>query len=83
MGLGDIIALVLSSVGVTKKRVQDMLGVADCGCHQRQQSLNELPGRVRQRLRGVGVRLRHSQPFIRCAQFWKLQRMAWLALFGR
>jgi hypothetical protein len=43
-GLGDIAAVALSSVGVTKDRAQAVaiaVGIADCGCTQRQEQLNE------------------------------------------
>lgn len=40
-GLGDIISYLLSAVGITKERVSKLLG-GDCGCHKRQQKLNEL-----------------------------------------
>ena len=40
-GLGDMVAAGLSSVGITKERVSAIVG-GDCGCHERQQKLNEL-----------------------------------------
>lgn len=39
-GLGDMAAAILETVGVTKGRVQAVLG--GCGCEQRQQWLNEV-----------------------------------------
>lgn len=47
-GLGDMAAVALASVGVTKERAQAVaqaVGLSDCGCDQRQQLLNEW-GRV-------------------------------------
>ena len=44
-GLGDMVATGLSAVGVTKERVQAVasaVGVKDCGCKKRQESLNNL-----------------------------------------
>lgn len=44
-GLGDIVASALSSVGITKDRVQkvaSLVGIKDCGCKQRQEALNRL-----------------------------------------
>lgn len=44
-GLGDRVASVLNSVGITKARVQavaSMVGVKDCGCAKRQAALNKL-----------------------------------------
>ena len=43
-GLGDMAAVALSSVGITKDRAQAVahaVGIGDCGCDQRQQLLNE------------------------------------------
>jgi hypothetical protein len=41
-GLGDYVHAGLAAVGITPERVAAALGVEDCGCHQRQQLLNEL-----------------------------------------
>ena len=44
VGLGDMVASGLESVGITKARAQAVasaVGVSDCGCGQRQQALNE------------------------------------------
>lgn len=40
-GLGDMVAAGLSAIGVTKERVSAAVG-GDCGCHKRQEALNEL-----------------------------------------
>lgn len=40
-GLGDWLAWLLSSVGITKARVEKVTG-KPCGCDKRQQKLNEL-----------------------------------------
>lgn len=52
-GLGDMVAAGLDAVGITKARAQAVaqaIGLADCGCEQRQQLLNDLGRRV-----GIGV----------------------------
>jgi hypothetical protein len=44
-GLGDMVAAGLSSLGITKERVNAVaksVGVEDCGCKERQRRLNEL-----------------------------------------
>lgn len=44
-GLGDLVAAGLSSVGITKERVQrvaNAVGIKDCGCAKRQAALNRL-----------------------------------------
>jgi hypothetical protein len=44
-GLGDMVAAGLDAIGVTKERVQAVasaVGVKDCGCKKRQESLNNL-----------------------------------------
>lgn len=38
-GLGDVVAGVLSAVGITEDRVSRLLG-ADCGCRRRREQLN-------------------------------------------
>jgi len=48
-GLGDIVAAGLSSVGITKERVQrvaNAVGIKDCGCGKRQAALNRLSDRL-------------------------------------
>ena len=45
LGLGDMVAAGLSSLGITKERVNAVaksVGVEDCGCQERQRRLNEL-----------------------------------------
>ena len=44
-GLGDIVSSGLSAIGITKERVSKLVGV-DCGCHKRQQALNELGRKI-------------------------------------
>lgn len=44
-GLGDMVAGVLSAVGVTEERVAAVLG-RPCGCHARRQALNRLGRRL-------------------------------------
>lgn len=44
-GLGDFVSAALDSVGITKRRAQnvaDWIGVKNCGCHERQEALNEI-----------------------------------------
>lgn len=41
MGLGDLVAAGLSAVGITKKRVEALVG-GPCGCAERQEALNAL-----------------------------------------
>ena len=41
IGLGDAIHSALSSVGITPERVERWLG-RPCGCHERQEKLNQL-----------------------------------------
>ena len=40
-GLGDYVHSALSAVGITPDRVAAALGVEDCGCEERRQTLNE------------------------------------------
>jgi len=40
-GLGDYVHSALSAVGITPDRVAAALGVDDCGCEGRRQTLNE------------------------------------------
>lgn len=40
-GLGDLVTMALSAVGITKERVSKALG-RPCGCGKRQEKLNEL-----------------------------------------
>lgn len=40
-GLGDYVAAGLSAVGITKERVEAMVG-GPCGCDERQEALNEI-----------------------------------------
>lgn len=47
-GLGDRLAAGLAAVGITKERVAAAVG--DCGCEERQRSLNRLGHRL-----GIGV----------------------------
>jgi hypothetical protein len=44
-GLGDMVAAGLSAVGITKERVSKLAG-GDCGCHKRQEALNELGRKI-------------------------------------
>ena len=44
-GLGDVIAIAFASVGITKDRLQavaNAVGIADCGCAKRQETLNQI-----------------------------------------
>lgn len=44
-GLGDMIEMGLSSIGITKERVQrvaNAVGIKDCGCGKRQAAANKL-----------------------------------------
>ena len=41
IGLGDMVAAGLASVGITKERVSAAIG-GDCGCAKRQQALNDI-----------------------------------------
>lgn len=52
-GLGDMVAAAIETVGVTKGRVQAVLG--DCGCQQRQQWLNDVGHRL-----GIGTPPSHE-----------------------
>lgn len=52
-GLGDIVAAGLDAIGITKARAQAVaqaVGLAHCGCEQRQRLLNDLGRRV-----GIGM----------------------------
>ena len=40
-GLGDYVHAGLAAVGITPERVAAALGVDDCGCEERRQTLNE------------------------------------------
>jgi hypothetical protein len=51
-GLGDMMAAGLEAVGITKARVAAALGVEDCGCVERQESLNALGRKL-----GIGGKL--------------------------
>ncbi len=44
-GLGDRVASALSAVGITKERVEAVLG-GPCGCDQRQEALNDLGRKI-------------------------------------
>lgn len=44
-GLGDVVALGLSAVGITKERVSKAIG-RPCGCAKRQERLNELGRKI-------------------------------------
>jgi hypothetical protein len=44
-GLGDVVADVLSAVGITEDRVSGLLG-ADCGCRRRREQLNAATARL-------------------------------------
>lgn len=44
-GLGDMVASVLSSLGITKERVSKAIG-KPCGCEKRQAALNALGRRL-------------------------------------
>lgn len=39
-GVGDKVARVLNSVGVTPEAVENWLGIKECGCKKRQKFLN-------------------------------------------
>jgi hypothetical protein len=43
--LGDMVAAGLSAIGVTKERVSAVVG-GDCGCHKRQEALNQLGRKI-------------------------------------
>lgn len=53
-GLGDIVSAGLSSVGITKERVEAVVG-GPCGCTERQEHLNALGRRI-----GIGRRVDRS-----------------------
>jgi hypothetical protein len=40
IALGDITEKALTSVGITKDRVQAVTGKKDCGCQERQEAMN-------------------------------------------
>ena len=40
IALGDITERALTSVGITKERVQAVTGKKDCGCRKRQEAMN-------------------------------------------
>jgi hypothetical protein len=44
-GLGDFVASGLAAVGITKERVEAIVG-GPCGCQQRQEALNELGRKI-------------------------------------
>jgi hypothetical protein len=44
-GLGDMVKSGLSAIGITKERVSAVVG-GDCGCHKRQEALNELGRKI-------------------------------------
>jgi len=57
-GLGDMVAAGLSSLGITKERVNAVaqaVGVEDCGCTERQRKLNELGQKL-----GIGSKSQNS-----------------------
>ena len=51
MGLGDAIHSALSAVGITPERVERWLG-RPCGCHERQEKLNQIGYLVKRILSG-------------------------------
>lgn len=88
--LGDIAERWLGAVGITKQRVQLVSGRKDCGCAQRQEALNQfghgLQMRVancRHRLRYTWQRLRYNNFTVRLGTYWRLQVMAFRALFQK
>ena len=44
-GLGDLVEKMLSAVGITKKRVEKLVG-KPCGCGKRQEALNRLGRKI-------------------------------------
>lgn len=44
-GLGDMVATGLAAVGITKERVERLVG-GPCGCGERQEKLNELGRKI-------------------------------------
>jgi DNA repair protein RadC len=44
-GLGDLVTMALSAVGITKERVSKAIG-RPCGCAKRQERLNELGRKI-------------------------------------
>ena len=45
LGLGDMVASGLSAIGITKARVEAVVG-GPCGCPERQAALNELGRKI-------------------------------------
>jgi hypothetical protein len=59
-GLGDMVAAILSAVGISKDRAQAVaqaVGLEDCGCAERQRQLNELGQKL-----GIGTPPPDSPP---------------------
>jgi hypothetical protein len=50
IALGDITERALTSVGITKDRVQALTGKKDCGCRKRQEAMNAWGYRWQDRL---------------------------------
>jgi hypothetical protein len=84
LGLGDVLAIVLGKLGITKTRIALWILSAkhwpelpavylnykiDCGCAARQQALNRFGWRWQERLNKVG--------------WWLKHRWAWLRSFHR
>jgi hypothetical protein len=88
--LGDIAERCLGACGITKQRVQAFTGMADCGCEKRQESFNQFGyglqarfANVRYRLRYTWQTLRYNAFTARLETYWRLQVMAFRALFHR
>lgn len=50
IAVGDLLATMLASLGITKERVQQWARVRDCGCDKRQAWLNGMGFRQQERM---------------------------------
>jgi hypothetical protein len=83
IALGDTTERVLRFFGITKQRVQAVTGNKDCGCHKRQEAINEWGYAWQYRLGMMIYWLRYRWHMIRYAAFWQRVYMAsyylWMA----
>jgi hypothetical protein len=63
-GLGDLVAMALGRIGLTKSRIRKWL-TKDCGCDRRQAILNNWGFRMQTRLNALGWWLRHRMAWLR------------------
>lgn len=66
VGLGDAAAALLSSVGITKERVNNWIG-AECGCAERQEKMNKFGAWVHKAVTGGFIGDEHARTELEAA----------------